>query len=76
VDGRTDAKEMCSVVRQLTGHRKEVGDIAGISAELMDSYYAGVSTDNHCRPPLNKHSVSQSNDQEQYVTDWQAFQNP
>jgi hypothetical protein len=73
VDGRTDAKEMWSVVRQLTGRRKEVGDIAGISAESLNSYYADMSTDNCYQPPLNKHSVSICNDQEQYITDWQVF---
>jgi hypothetical protein len=46
VDGRTDAKEMWSVVRQLNGCRKELGDITGISAESLNSYYADMSTDN------------------------------
>jgi hypothetical protein len=36
------------------------------------NYYADMSTDNYYQPPLNKHSVSIFNDQEQYITDWQV----
>jgi hypothetical protein len=70
VDSRTDAKEMWSLVRQLTGCRKKEGDITGISVKsILNSYCADMSTDNYYQPPLNKHSVSLSNDHEQYITD-------
>ena len=73
INGKTDAKEMCAAVRQLTGRRQEAGVVAGITAESLDEHYAAISTNANYTPPLLKHSTSTSS-HPQYVSAWQIFQ--
>jgi len=73
INGRTDAKQMWTAVRQLTGRRQEAGDVAGITADSLNEHYAAISTDANYTPPLLKHSTATST-QPQYISAWQVFQ--
>jgi len=55
IDGRTDAKQMWTVVRQLTGRRQTAGSVVdGITAETLNEHYAAISTDQEYVTPTPK----------------------
>jgi len=71
INGKTDAKDMWTAVRQLTGRQQDTGPIAGITAESLNSHYATISTDSHYMPPINKQSTAPN--EFQYISTWQVF---
>jgi alkylated DNA nucleotide flippase Atl1 len=42
INGKADAKELWTAVRQLTGRVQEVDPSAGISAETLNTHYANM----------------------------------
>ena len=45
IDGKANAKDMWTAVRQLTGRKQEPAAVDGINAELLNDHYAAISTD-------------------------------
>jgi len=59
IDGRTDAKRMWTVLRQLTGRRQTTASVVdGITAETLNEHYAAISTDQEYVTPTMKQSAS------------------
>jgi len=51
VNTKTHAKDMWAAVRQLTGRRQNCYPVEGITADSMNQYYAGISSDADYHPP-------------------------
>jgi len=45
IQGKTDARDMWSAVRSLTGRKTQTPYVAGLTADTLDSHYSHVSTD-------------------------------
>ena len=74
VDGRVDSKGMWAAVRELTGRRREVNKVDGITATSLNQYFAAISTDNGYAAPARKLSSSQpSTQQNVQISEWRVF---
>jgi len=69
---RTNAKDIWTAVRQLTGRQRDVGSVDGVTAESLNTHYALISTDAHYTAPLAKITVTHSEHQ-LYISEWQVF---
>ena len=72
IGGRADAKDMWTAVRHLTGRQRETGEIAGVTAETLNDYYAVVSTDSNYCPPVRK-PLTTNREHIPYITEFQIF---
>jgi len=60
---RTNAADIWTAVRQLTGRQRDVGSVDGVTAESLNMHYALISTDAHYTAPLTKLTVPHSEHQ-------------
>jgi Reverse transcriptase (RNA-dependent DNA polymerase) len=76
VNGRSNAKDMWTAVARLTGQRRQDTGVAvgqGPTAESLNQYYAGISTDRDYQTPLFKQTVSEDRIPSLYIEEWQIF---
>jgi len=57
IDARTDAKGLWTAVKKLADRRHRAGPVDGITADQLNNYYAGISTDSQYTPPALKHNT-------------------
>jgi len=69
--GKIEAKDMCAVVRQLTGRKQIVGAFDGVNAATLNAHYAAISTDPDYNTPTHKLSASQSFTT--FISEWEVF---
>ena len=69
---KSDAKDVWTAVRQLTGRTLDVGVVDSVNAESLNTHYALISTDTDYSPPLKKLTVTHL-DHQQYISEWQVF---
>ena len=63
LNAKTAIKDIWTAVRQLTGHRQEVGKVDGVSAETLNEHYARISTDlSYSTPPRKCSACNRCND--------------
>jgi len=61
LNSKTRPKALWSVVRQLTGAKRDTAHVDGITADSVITHYASVSTDPQYAQPPHKSSCSSFN---------------
>lgn len=71
INSKSGPKSLWSAVRQLTGSKRVVGPVDGISAESLNNHYSSISTDPQYSQPLSKSTCSTSI--QPFATEWAIF---
>jgi len=71
INPKTCAKDLWKAVRQLTGRRQNSETAAGITAQSLKQYYAGISTDTAYQPSQRK--LTACHPDTEFVSEWQLF---
>ena len=68
---RRGTKGVWAAVRELTGRKRQVAVVDGITAQSLNDHYAAISTDSQYSIPVRKPLTTPITDN--HVTDWEIF---